>query len=156
MEKKVPMYLAVQFESDSIAEGKRVWLSLPATQKQFQEAWEAASGICGADVVIKSYGVRVPGMYQSLCMEAPLGQLNHLASRLTMLTDEQITKLCAIIESDHYFQTLEQFIDYTYNPDRYMLIPEFMCEEDLAEFSLNDMYMRKRQISPRLYRGGLI
>lgn len=138
MDKKIPMYLAVQLESDCITHGKRVWIPLPATKKQFQTACEEAAGICGADVIIKRYGVRVPGMYQSMCMEAPLGQLNHLASRLQTLNDEQITKLCAIIESDYYFTSVEQLIDYTYDPDRYNLAADVKCECDLAKMILFD------------------
>lgn len=138
MEMKIPMYIAVQLESGYDKDSRRVWLPLPATKKQFAVARKAVDPHCRG-IVINHYGVKVPGISRYMLAETPLAQVNHLAARLAALDDEQIIKLCAINESEMYFTTVEQLLDYTYTPEKYTLVPDILCEEDLGRRAIGEL-----------------
>ena len=140
-EAKSPMYFSVQLENDSYGnDARRVWLPLPATKKQFKEAWEAASGVGGSYVSINRYAVRVPGISRKMLYDTTLAKVNHLASRLAGFDNEQIMILNAIFESETMnLSTVEQFIELTYNTERYTLDPDVMSEEDLGRRELNKL-----------------
>jgi hypothetical protein len=127
--KKMPMYIAVQLESGK----NRVWLPLPATQEQFDSAVEKIGGSHG-NFIINEYAQRVPYLTCYLLARTPLSIVNHLAARLEELSDKDILKLCAIGDSEQYFTTVGQFVDYTYNPENYTLLPGICDEEMLGQY----------------------
>lgn len=132
---KIPMYIAVRLERGFGETERAVWLPLPATKKEF----EAAQQEIGADYYdfeITCYNVRVPGLTRWMLMETPLSKVNHLASRLALLDKYKIAKLCAIIDSDRHFTTIDQYIDYTYNHDKYTLLYVVKDAADLGCRSL--------------------
>ena len=141
IEPKIPMFISVLLENDAFSnDARRVWLPLPATKKQFKEAWEAAAGVDNAYVSINRYSVKIPGVSRQMLYDVSLAKVNHLASRLTGLDYGQIIKLCAISESDNmYFKTVEEVIEHTYNTDRYNLEPDILCEEDLGRREFNKL-----------------
>lgn len=139
MQQNTPMYIAVQLESDCGKDFRKAWLPLPATKKQFAAVKESVSGPCCADVTINHYGVKVPCMNRYMLAETPLAQVNHLAARLAALDDEQILKLCAIHESEMYFTSVEQLIEYTYTTDKYTLAPDIFCEEELGRRAIREL-----------------
>ena len=141
-EPKIPMYISVQLENGCGNDVKRVWLPLPATKKQYKAAKEKIHRHCCA-TVINQYSVKVPGISQSMLMDAPLSKVNHLAKRLATLDKDQIIKLCAICDSEMDFYNVEQFIAYTYNTKKYTLVPEIMNEEDLGRYDLDKYALSK-------------
>ncbi len=131
--KTMPMYIAVQFESGN----KRVWLPLPARKKNFEAALESIGGEYG-DFKIREYNCRVPAIGRYMLMEMPLALVNYLAARLGKLTDDEILKLCAISDSEYYFTTAGQFIDYTFQTYSYTLLPGVTDEEKLGELHIGN------------------
>jgi len=126
---KVPMYIAVQLEK----EDKRIWLPLPVTITQFQTALERI-GAQDGNFIIRDYATKVPKISKSALMEAPLGMVNYLASRLSRLTDNEVIKLCAICDSEYAFGYIESYIDFTYQLGSYTLLPGVTDEEALGEY----------------------
>ena len=133
--KKIPMYIAVQLEGSY--NGKRVWLPLPANQSKFDEAIEKIDGDYGC-FVIKEYTCRVPAMGRCMLEVTPLSVVNYLAARLNRLEDEEILKLCAICDGDHYFDRVGQFIDYTFQTSCYNLLTGITNEEELGMFHIGN------------------
>lgn len=133
IKKKIPMYIAVQLENGD----RRVWLPLPATQERFVEALERIGGEYG-NFKIREYNCRVPAMGRGMLMVSPLAVVNYLAARLNKLTDGDILKLCAICDSDYYFDRVGQFIDYTFQADSYDLLPGLTDEEALGLHYIGD------------------
>ena len=131
---KLPMYIAVQLES---CDGKRVWLPLPAHQARFAEAVEKIDGGFGY-FSIKDYATKVPWLSINKAMKTPLSVMNYLASRLNKLDDNEILKLCAIADSDHFFDRVGEIIDYTFRTDCYRLLPGITDEEALGFYHIND------------------
>ena len=129
---KVTMSIAVLLENDD----KRVWLQLPANKSQFAAALEKIDGVCG-NFTIKEYSGRVPSLKAKMLMEKPLSLVNYLAWRLNKLNEDDILKLCAIGESDMRFDTVEQFIEYTYTAEKYMLDVKIMNEKELGQRELD-------------------
>lgn len=131
--KKIPMYIAVQLENDD----KRVWLPLPATKARFDEALEKIDAPYG-NFIIREYNCRVPAMNRSMLMTVPLAVVNYLASRLNKLDDYDIQKLCAICDSEYYFDSVGQFIDYTFMTTCYTFLPNITDEEALGKYYIGD------------------
>ena len=129
---KMPMYIAVQLENGN----KNVWLPLPATKERFSEALQRIGGQNGS-FIIKQYNCRVPAIGRYMLMEEPLAVVNYLASRLNKLYDFEVLTLCAICDSDNYFYSAQQFIDYTFQTHCYTLLPGITDEEMLATRYLN-------------------
>ena len=138
IEPKIPMCIVVQLENGCGKHSRRVWLPLPATKKQFASAVKALDTHC-CGIAINHYAPRVPGIARYMLANTPLAQVNHLAARLAKLDNEQLIKLCAVIESEMYFTTVEQFIEYTYDSDMFTLIPGIFNEEDLGRHELGKM-----------------
>ncbi len=131
--KHMPMYIAVQLDS----RGRRVWLPLPAKKEKFEAALESIGGEFG-DFKINEYNCRVPAIGRYMLMEMPLALVNYLAARLNRLTDDEILTLCAISDSEYYFTTAGQFIDYTFQTYSYKLLPGITNEEKLGEFHIGN------------------
>jgi len=132
--KKLPMYIAVQLEDgDAIGCRRRAWLPLPATQAQFSKTLDRIQLERG-DIIIADYAKKVPGLSHHSLMATPLAVVNHLADRLTKLNCEQILTLCAVCDTGYYFDTVERLIDYTYTTDSYTLLPGVTDEEALGQY----------------------
>ena len=129
--RKIPMYIAVLLENNN----KRVWLPLPANQARFNAAIEKIDGDNGC-FQIKEYNCRVPAMGRDMLMQTPLSVVNYLAFRLNKLDDHEILKLCAICDSDHYFDRVGQFLDYTFQTYCYKLLPGITDEEALGQYHI--------------------
>jgi hypothetical protein len=129
--KKWNMYIAVELESGD----RRVWLPLPATKAQFAEALAKIDGQNG-DFRISEYNCRIPGAGRDMLMKSSLSMVNLLASRLNKLSPENAEKLCAIGASDYYFEFIDDYIEYTYLPNRYTLLPGITDEKMLGEYHL--------------------
>ena len=135
IKRKVPMYIAVQLECTFGC--KRAWLPLPANQARFQETIEKIDGDYGC-FKIKEYNCRVPAMGRDMLAITPLSVVNYLAARLNKLTDDEILKLCAVCDSDYYFDRVGQFIDYTFQTGCYTLLPGVTDEEALGKYYIGD------------------
>lgn len=131
--KKIPMYIAVQLENGD----NRTWLPLPATKERFRKALKGIEAEHG-NFKIKEYNCRVPAMGRGMLMKMPLAVVNYLAARLNTLTDSDILKLCAICDSDYYFDHVGQFIDYSFQTDCYRLLPGVTDEEKLGTYHIGD------------------
>ena len=132
-----PIYVAVLLESGESGGNRRTWLHLPATKKQFAGALDRIQAKDG-DYFIADYTYRIPGMCRHEMKSAPLAVVNHLAARLSILNSEEITKLCAIWDTDHYFDTVRRLIDYTYATDSYTLLPGVSDEESLGAYYIDN------------------
>lgn len=130
---KAPLYIAVQLENGD----KRVWLPLPANKKRFAEAIEKIGDENG-DFKIREYNCRIPAMSRYTLMKTPLSVVNYFASRLNKLTDDEVVKLCAVSDSDHYFDHLGQYIDFTFHAPCYDLLQGITDEEALGGFYLQN------------------
>ena len=128
----VPTYIAVSLENTETA-SLSTWLPLPATKKQFSEALERIKAVDGG-FAIAGYTHLVPGMCRKELNLASLAAVNHLAARLKKLGEDEITKLCAIWDTDHYFCTVAELIDYTFNTDSYTLLPDICDAEALGAY----------------------
>ena len=126
-----PMYIAVLLESGTGKEKRSTWLSLPAGKKRFAEALKRIRAENG-NFIIADYTHRVPGMCKRELKTTPLALVNFLAARLKTLYDEDVIKLCAIWDTDHYFDTVGRLIDYTFNKDKYKLLPGIRDAEALG------------------------
>ena len=138
---KVQMSISVLLENG----GRSVWLSLPANKARFTATLEKIGGEYG-DFIIKEYACRVPSLCMKMLMEKPLSLVNYLASRLNKLKSDDILKLCAICESDHYFYIIEQYIDFTFQTDSYTLLRGVTDEEALGAYHIGDP---KRRIADK-------
>ena len=127
--KKQPLYIAVQFANTDT--DRRVWLDLPAMKTDFGNAIVKIGAESG-NFKIVSYNRRVPGLPMYALMDAPLSVANHFASRLEKLSDAEILKLCAIGDSLYYFNTMWQFVNFTYCSDNYTLLRGICDEEALS------------------------
>jgi len=130
LEPKIPMCISVQLESGSGKDSRRVWLPLPATEKQFKAAIKKLNTHYFG-VAINHYAVKALMISRKMLAETPLGEVNFLAARLAKLSNEQIIKLCAISESGMYFDTVGEYIEYTYASDMFTLNTEVFSKEDL-------------------------
>ena len=124
------------------AEQGGVWLSMPATKEQLQEAMKSV-GITTdnpQDFFIGGYSdnadrhIALP--YDMVCA-ASVDELNFLAARLTQLDPAELPKLNAALQQKRGFETVGQVIDFTYNADYFVHIPEVHTSRDLGNYYLN-------------------
>ena len=124
------------------AEQGGVWLSMPATKEQLQEAMKSV-GITAdnpQDFFIGGYSdnadrhIALP--YDMVCA-ASVDELNFLAVRLTQLDTAELPKLNAALQQKRGFETVGQVIDFTYNADYFVHIPEVHTSRDLGNYYLN-------------------
>jgi hypothetical protein len=87
-------------------------------------------------ISIADYTHRVPGMCKRELNTTPLALVNFLAARLKTLFPQDIQTLCAIWDTDHYFDTVGRLIDYTYNRFSYKLLPGIRDAEALGNLIL--------------------
>ena len=134
IKRKIPMYIAVQLESGD----KRVWLPLPATKAKFADALAKIGAGNNGDFRISNYTHGVPFISAGKLMKTPLSVVNHLASRLNKLSDDEILKFCAVDNKAYYFESVGRIIDYTYQTNEYTLLPGVSDEEALGDYYIGN------------------
>lgn len=71
---------------------------------------------------------------KSLIVGSNIDLANLLLQRLLTLSQVQVDKLEAVMQSEMRFNTIEQLIDFTYNTDYFVLIPNIHNAEGLARY----------------------
>lgn len=133
MKASVDLSISVCLESDC---GLRVWLPLPATREQLQNALNGIISLNEYDYFIAEYSNTVPGLSNDQLMSAGIGLVNYLAAQLEKMTEEQVNTLIAVMESGHRFTTPEQFVDFPHNGGYFSLLSHVRCVDDLARYYL--------------------
>ena len=128
---KQPLYIAVLLKNGD----RQIWLPLPATKKRFAAALDSIRAENGSFSIVEYTG-RVPGLGRKILSETPLAVVNHLAYRLSKLSGDEITILCAIFDTDYWLDTVGRLIDYTYATDSYSLLPGICDAEALGRYSI--------------------
>lgn len=122
------------------------WLDMPATKEQLHEAMRNV-GITAdnpQDFSIRGYSddpekhIALP--YEMVCA-ADVDELNFLAARLEQLDPAEVGKLNAALQQKNGLANIGQVIDFTYNVDFYVHIPEVHTYRDLGDYYLNQSGM---------------
>ena len=118
------------------------WLDMPATKEQLHEAMKSV-GIAAdnpQDFFIRGYSdnedrhIALP--YDMVCA-ADVDSLNFLAARLEQLDPAELGKLNAALQQKQGFENIGQVIDFTYNVDYFVHIPEVQNSRELGDYYLN-------------------
>ena len=119
-----------------------VWLSMPATAEQLHAAMQSV-GITAdnpQDFFINGYfppdGKRLALPYDMVCA-AGIDELNFLAARLATLAPADLDTLNAAAQRQRGFENIGQIIDFTYNTDFFVCMPEVKTVRDLGDYYLN-------------------
>ena len=78
--------------------------------------------------------------YEMVCA-ADVDELNFLAARLEQLDPAEVGKLNAALQQKNGLANIGQVIDFTYNVDFYVHIPEVHNYHDLGDYYLNQSGM---------------
>ena len=133
------------------------WLDMPATKEQLQGAMQSV-GITAdnpQDFSIRGYSddpekhIALP--YEMVCA-ADVDELNFLAARLEQLDPAEVGKLNAALQQKNGLANIGQVIDFTYNVDFYVHIPEVHTYRDLGDYYLNQSGMVQM---PEEWKGGI-
>lgn len=133
------------------------WLDMPATKEQLHEAMQSV-GITAdnpQDFSIRGFSddpekhIALP--YDMVCA-ANVDELNFLAARIEQLDPAEIGKLNAALQQKNGFENIGQVIDFTYNVDFYVHIPEVHTYRDLGDYYLNQSGMVQM---PEEWKGGI-
>ena len=133
------------------------WLDMPATKEQLQTAMQSV-GITAdnpQDFSIRGYSddpekhIALP--YEMVCA-ADVDELNFLAARLEQLDPAEVGKLNAALQQKNGLANIGQVIDFTYNVDFYVHIPEVHNYHDLGDYYLNQSGMVQM---PEEWKGGI-
>ena len=133
------------------------WLDMPATKEQLHEAMRNV-GITAdnpQDFSIRGYSddpekhIALP--YEMVCA-ADVDELNFLAARLNQLDPAEVGKLNAALQQKNGLANIGQVIDFTYNVDFYVHIPEVHTPRDLGDYYLNQSGMVQM---PEEWKGGI-
>jgi len=133
------------------------WLDMPATKEQLQAAMQSV-GITAdnpQDFSIRGYSddpekhIALP--YEMVCA-ADVDELNFLAARLEQLDPAEVGKLNAALQQKNGLANIGQVIDFTYNVDFYVHIPEVHNYHDLGDYYLNQSGMVQM---PEEWKGGI-
>ena len=140
-----------------VGDGGGYWLDLPATKEQLQVAMQSV-GITAdnpQDFSIRGYSdnpdkhIALP--YEMVCA-ASVDELNFLAARLNQLNPAELDKLNAAVQRQNGFENIGQIIDFTYNVDYFVHIPEVHTPRDLGDYYLNKSGMVDM---PEEWKGGI-
>ena len=128
--------ITVAIESDKNV----TWLALPATAGELHRA------LMDIDALTKDYSIVDfrTSLNISLGKDiigGDINEVNYLAARLAELPQIQIEKLEAVTENPEHLAGLTLLIDFTYNTDFYVIIPEVRNTEDLARYYIYDSGM---------------
>ena len=133
------------------------WLDMPATKEQLHEAMQSV-GITAdnpQDFSIRGFSddpekhIALPN--EMVCA-ASVDELNFLAARIEQLDPAEIGKLNAALQQKNGFENIGQVIDFTYNVDFYVHIPEVHTYRDLGDYYLNQSGMVQM---PEEWKGGI-
>lgn len=83
---------------------------------------------------------------------ADVDELNFLAARLEQLDPAEVGKLNAALQQKNGLANIGQVIDFTYNVDFYVHIPEVHNYHDLGDYYLNQSGMVQM---PEEWKGGI-
>ena len=83
---------------------------------------------------------------------AKVDELNFLASRIAQLDPAEVEKLNAAAQQKQGFENIGQLIDFTYNADYFVHIPEVHTSRDLGDYYLNKSGMVQM---PEEWKGGV-
>ena len=83
---------------------------------------------------------------------ASVDELNFLAARLEQLDPAEVGKLNAALQQKNGLANIGQVIDFTYNVDFYVHIPEVHNYHDLGDYYLNQSGMVQM---PEEWKGGI-
>ena len=118
------------------------WLSMPATKEELHKAMRSV-GITAdnpQDFFIHGYSDRedrhIALPYDMVCA-AQVDELNFLAARLENLDASGIAALNAATQRRNGFENIGQLIDFTYNEDFFVHIPEVHNPRELGDYYLN-------------------
>ena len=133
------------------------WLDMPATKEQLHEAMQSVGITAGnpQDFSIRGFSddpekhIALP--YDMVCA-ASVDELNFLAARIEQLDPAEIGKLNAALQQKNGFENIGQVIDFTYNVDFYVHIPEVHTYRDLGDYYLNQSGMVQM---PEEWKGGI-
>lgn len=89
--------------------------------------------------------------YEMVCA-ADVDELNFLAARLEQLDPAEVGKLNAALQQKNGLANIGQVIDFTYNVDFYVHIPEVHNYHDLGDYYLNQSGMVQM---PEEWKGGI-
>ena len=118
------------------------WLDMPATKEQLHEAMKSV-GITAdnsQDFFIRGYSdnedrhIALP--YDMVCA-SDVDSLSFLAARLEQLDPAELGKLNAALQQKQGFENIGQVIDFTYNVDYFVHIPEVQNSRELGDYYLN-------------------
>ena len=133
------------------------WLSMPATKEQLHDAM-ASVGITAdnpQDFFIRGYSDnedrRLALPYDMVCA-SDVDSLNFLAARLETLDTSGIAALNAAAQRKNGFENIGQLIDFTYNEDFFVHIPEVRTPAELGDYYLNKSGMVQM---PDEWKGGI-
>ena len=138
-------------------DGGGVWLDMPATREQLQAAMQRV-GITAdnpQDFFVNGYSSPENSpidMPLSLIQTASVDELNFLAARLEQLDPAEVGKLNAALQRENGFENIGQVIDFTYNVDYFVHIPEVHTTRDLGDYYLNQSGMVQM---PEEWKGGI-
>ena len=133
------------------------WLDMPATKEQLHEAMRNV-GITAdnpQDFSIRGYSddpekhIALP--YEMVCA-ADVDELNFLAAQLEQLDPAEVGKLNAALQQKNGLANIGQVIDFTYNVDFYVHIPEVHNYHDLGDYYL---YQSGMVQMPEEWKGGI-
>ena len=133
------------------------WLDMPATKEQLHEAMRNV-GITAdnpQDFSIRGYSddpekhIALP--YEMVCA-ADVDELNFLAAQLEQLDPAEVGKLNAALQQKNGLANIGQVIDFTYNVDFYVHIPEVHTYRDLGDYYL---YQSGMVQMPEEWKGGI-
>ena len=133
------------------------WLDMPATKEQLQAAMQSV-GITAdnpQDFSIRGYSddpekhIALP--YEMVCA-ADVDELNFLAAQLEQLDPAEVGKLNAALQQKNGLANIGQVIDFTYNVDFYVHIPEVHTYRDLGDYYL---YQSGMVQMPEEWKGGI-
>ena len=133
------------------------WLDMPATKEQLHEAMQSV-GITAdnpQDFSIRGFSddpekhIALP--YEMVCA-ADVDELNFLAARLEQLDPAEVGKLNAALQQKNGLANIGQVIDFTYNVDFYVHIPEVHTYRDLGDYYL---YQSGMVQMPEEWKGGI-
>ena len=115
---------------------------MPATKEELHEAMQSV-GITAdnpQEFFIHGYSDRedrhIALPYDMVCA-AQVDELNFLAARLETLDASGITALNAATQRRNGFENIGQLIDFTYNEDFFVHIPEVHNPRELGDYYLN-------------------
>ena len=118
------------------------WLSMPATKEELHKAMRSV-GITAdnpQDFFIHGYSDRedrhIALPYDMVCA-AQVDELNFLAARLETLDASGIAALNAATQRRNGFENIGQLIDFAYNEDFFVHIPEVHNPRELGDYYLN-------------------